>query len=119
MAIRRTRWPGGPPVRLGGELTPGGRWRCTIRQGQFPHTNTGEDGHVTTAPVKTYPPNGFGLWNTTGNVWEWCADRSSPETDQRGPDTGTARVTRGGSHLRHGPQTRTTRTTGASPSGSP
>ncbi|AYL40282.1 formylglycine-generating enzyme family protein [Streptomyces fungicidicus] len=92
----------------GDELTPDGRWRCNIWQGRFPHTNTAEDGHLTTAPVKSYRPNGFGLWNTAGNVWEWCADwfspayyaHSAPE-DPHGPDTGTARVLRGGSYLCH------------------
>ncbi|MGV9391798.1 formylglycine-generating enzyme family protein [Streptomyces olivaceus] len=100
LAGRRYAW--------GDELTPGGRWRCNIWQGRFPHVNTAEDGHVTTAPVKTYRPNGFGLWNTAGNVWEWCADwfspayySRSPEVDPQGPGDGTARVMRGGSYLCH------------------
>ncbi|MFB7088221.1 formylglycine-generating enzyme family protein [Streptomyces sp. NPDC056296] len=92
----------------GDDLTPGGRWRCNIWQGRFPHVNTAEDGHLTTAPVKSYRPNGFGLWNTAGNVWEWCSDwfsptyySQAPRTDPRGPETGTARVLRGGSYLCH------------------
>lgn len=92
----------------GDELTPGGRWRCNIWQGRFPHVNTVEDGHLTTAPVKSYRPNGHGLWNTAGNVWEWCADwfspsyyAESPAADPHGPETGTARVLRGGSYLCH------------------
>ncbi|MFF6983844.1 formylglycine-generating enzyme family protein [Streptomyces sp. NPDC008343] len=95
----------------GNELTPGGRHRCNIWQGSFPHVNTGEDGHLGTAPVKTYAPNGFGLYNTSGNVWEWCSDRWStswhvPESpltrvDPQGPPEGSSRVVRGGSYLCH------------------
>ena len=100
LAGRRYAW--------GDVLTPGGRWRCNIWQGDFPHRNTGEDGYLTTAPVKAYRPNGHGLWNTAGNVWEWCADwfspsyyAESPAADPRGPGTGTSRVLRGGSYLCH------------------
>ncbi|WP_030899697.1 formylglycine-generating enzyme family protein [Streptomyces sp. NRRL F-5126] len=92
----------------GDDLTPGGRWRCNIWQGRFPDVNTAEDGYLTTAPVKAYRPNGFGLWNTSGNVWEWCGDWFSPSyyaesaTDApQGPQAGTARVIRGGSYLCH------------------
>jgi formylglycine-generating enzyme required for sulfatase activity len=73
----------------GDELAPGGAWRCNIWQGRFPDVNTGEDGFVGTAPARAYPPNGFGLYNTSGNVWEWCADRFGAET----------RAVRGGSYL--------------------
>lgn len=92
----------------GDELTPGGRWACNIWQGDFPVRNTVDDGYLTTAPVKSYRPNGHGLWNMAGNTWEWCADRfsptyysQSPATDPPGPDTGTTRVMRGGSYLCH------------------
>ncbi|WP_439959726.1 formylglycine-generating enzyme family protein [Streptomyces abyssomicinicus] len=100
----------------GDELTPRGRWSCNIWQGVFPTHNTAEDGHVTTAPVKSYRPNGHGLWNMVGNVWEWCADTfaadayaaragRTPVDDPRGPwhdpDRSAPRVMRGGSYLCH------------------
>ncbi|MFF4371573.1 formylglycine-generating enzyme family protein [Streptomyces sp. NPDC001594] len=78
----------------GDELTPGGRHMCNIWQGEFPVLNTAADGHVSTAPVKSFRPNGFGLYNTVGNVWEWCADAFTPGDE-------TSRAMRGGSYLCH------------------
>lgn len=92
----------------GDELMPDGRHRCNIWQGEFPHRNTEDDGWLTTAPVKTYAPNGHGLYQMAGNVWEWCADwfaadwyERSPRNQPTGPETGTHRVMRGGSFLCH------------------
>lgn len=91
----------------GDELTPGGEHRCNVWQGRFPVKNTGEDGYLGTAPAESFAPNGFGLYNVAGNVWEWCADwwgtdhDAAPAANPTGPDHGTARVTRGGSHLCH------------------
>lgn len=85
-----------------------GRWRCNIWQGSFPTVNTLEDGHLTTAPVRSFEPNGYGLWQVVGNVWEWCADwfdasyyAVSPMKAPSGAPTGAARVLRGGSYLCH------------------
>ncbi|GAA2146034.1 formylglycine-generating enzyme family protein [Nocardioides koreensis] len=92
----------------GDDLLPRGRWMCNIFQGRFPVENTREDGWASTAPVKTFPPNGYGLHQMAGNVWEWCADWFDAEAyatvapaDPAGPETGTARVMRGGSFLCH------------------
>jgi formylglycine-generating enzyme len=92
----------------GDELVPRGRWRCNIWQGSFPEVNTLEDGYLTTCPVRAFPPNTFGLFGTSGNVWEWCGDwfsptyyTESPMPSPTGPDHGTQRVMRGGSYLCH------------------
>jgi formylglycine-generating enzyme required for sulfatase activity len=98
----------------GDELAPSGRWLANIWQGRFPLENTAEDGFRGTAPVGSYPPNGFGLYDMAGNVWEWCADwylpdyyAHSPAKNPPGPDTSydpnepgvMKRVQRGGSFL--------------------
>ncbi len=62
----------------GDTLAPNGNHRCNIWQGEFPNVNTREDGYFATAPVDTFEPNGFGLYNVCGNVWEWCEDWFSP-----------------------------------------
>ena len=59
----------------GEELEPGGEHRMNVFQGTFPIENTCADGYAGTAPVAAFPPNGYGLHNMTGNVWEWTADR--------------------------------------------
>ncbi|MCZ9884933.1 formylglycine-generating enzyme family protein [Arthrobacter sp. B2a2-09] len=92
----------------GDELTPGGEHRCNIWQGTFPTLNTEEDGYLGSAAVKSFPPNGYGLYEVAGNVWEWCADwflpkyyRTSPSDNPQGPTIGAGRVMRGGSYLCH------------------
>ena len=100
--LERRRYP------WGDELTPRGQHRCNIWQGDFPVRNSAQDGHAGTAPVSAFRPNGYGLYNTSGNVWEWCADWFSPDfhtdgptDDPTGPPAGEAKVIRGGSYLCH------------------
>jgi formylglycine-generating enzyme required for sulfatase activity len=102
---------GGPRGRRypwGDELTPGGAHRCNVWQGAFPDGNTLEDGYPGTCPVDAFPPNGYGLHNAVGNVWEWCADwwsvvlRPPPlATEPAGPPAGDRKVAKGGSYLSH------------------
>ena len=96
------------PFPWGDDLEPGGEHRMNVFQGRFPNHNTLEDTYAGTAPVGAFAPNGFGLFNVTGNVWEWCADwfdagayGSGSRHDPPGPADGTHRVTRGGSYLCH------------------
>jgi formylglycine-generating enzyme required for sulfatase activity len=58
----------------GDEFTPGGRHLANTWQGEFPHVNEGLDGFEGTAPVGSFPANGYGLYDMAGNVWEWTAD---------------------------------------------
>jgi formylglycine-generating enzyme required for sulfatase activity len=102
----------------GDDLKPGGKWAANIYEGKFPVNDTGEDGFKGIAPVAQYPPNGYGLHDMAGNVWEWCSDWYRPDTYERharvtvarnplGPDDsfdpsepGTKkRIHRGGSYL--------------------
>lgn len=102
--LERNRYP------WGDDLAPGGRHMCNIWQGDFPSQNTGADGFLTTAPAGSFDPNGYGLFNMVGNVWEWCADPW--QLPGKNPDRGdepavprpvddATRVIRGGSYLCH------------------
>lgn len=101
----------------GDELRPGGRYVANIFQGRFPNGNTGEDGYLGTSPVHAFPPNAYGLYDMSGNVWQWTSDWYRPDTyalragttvrNPKGPDSsfdpqepGTQKkVQRGGSYL--------------------
>ncbi|XP_067855051.1 formylglycine-generating enzyme isoform X2 [Heptranchias perlo] len=58
----------------GNRLQPKGQHYMNIWQGNFPYHNTAEDGHANTAPVTSFPPNAYGLFNMVGNAWEWTSD---------------------------------------------
>ena len=108
----------GQPYPWGGEFRPGGTWMANTWQGRFPLEDTAADGCAGIAPVKTYPANEFGLFDMSGNGWEWCTDWYRPDTyardhrqgiveDPRGPERSfdpqepgqSKRVQRGGSFL--------------------
>ena len=100
--LERKRYP------WGDEFLPKGKHQCNIWQGKFPDKNTGEDGYLWTAPVKSFPANGFGLHNSSGNVWEWTSDwfhptwrQTADDKNPYGPKKGTEKVIKGGSFLCH------------------
>jgi formylglycine-generating enzyme required for sulfatase activity len=103
----------------GNEFRPGGKFMANTWQGRFPYENTAEDGYRGTAPVGSFPPNRFGLFDMAGNVWQWCSDwyradyyrklaeAPQPARNPQGPadshdpsEPGVAKcVMRGGSYL--------------------
>jgi len=101
----------------GDQLKPNDKWQANIWQGHFPSHNTQEDGYFSTSPIGSFPANGFGLYDMTGNVWQWCSDwyradyyktlRNRITVNPQGPDDSfdpkeprvAKRVQRGGSFL--------------------
>lgn len=78
----------------GDDLEPAGEHRMNVWQGRFPAHNVCADGFYGTCPVDAFPPNAYGLFNMTGNVWEWV-------DDVRHPGEAAQRVQKGGSYLCH------------------
>lgn len=110
----------GKTYAWGDEMKPGDQWMANTFQGEFPSADSAADGFTSTAPVKTFPENGFGLADMSGNVWEICSDLYDPEyptkcekDNPKGPNTWLNRltgeqgsgpphhVTKGGSYLCH------------------
>lgn len=84
----------------GDDLTgPDGERRCQVFEGDFPDRHAG-DGPLGTLPVHSFEPNGLGLWQCVGNVWEWCADPFTPPGAEAGGGD-PQRAMRGGSYLCH------------------
>jgi sulfatase modifying factor 1 len=91
----------------GNELAPNGRHMANSWQGEFPWQNLREDRYEGTSPVGAFPPNGFGLYDMTGNVWEWTSDHFTIDHGERACCAPGAlpgeriprRVIKGGSHL--------------------
>ena len=93
--------------------TPDGRWIANAWQGQFPWQNLEVDGYARTSPVGCFPPNGYGLYDVTGNVWEWTCEPGSQGPampwsparpcsalpEQRAPKGDPRRIIKGGSYL--------------------
>ena len=75
----------GAEFAWGDEFTPGGKHMANTWQGEFPHQNLNKDGFERTSPVTAFPPNGYGVHDMIGNVWEWTTDWYSPKHEADAP----------------------------------
>jgi formylglycine-generating enzyme required for sulfatase activity len=78
----------GKPFVWGDEFRPSGKWMANTHQGHFPNQDTGADGYAGIGPVAQYPPNGYGLYDMAGNVWQWTSDWYRPAYYQQLAATG-------------------------------
>jgi formylglycine-generating enzyme required for sulfatase activity len=69
----------GKPFVWGEEFRPNGKFMANTHQGHFPNQDDGQDGFVGIAPVSQYPPNAYGLFDMSGNVWQWTSDWYRPD----------------------------------------
>jgi formylglycine-generating enzyme len=69
----------GKPFVWGDEFRPNSQWMANTHQGQFPQQDTGEDGYVGIAAVAQFPPNKYGLYDMSGNIWQWTSDWYRPD----------------------------------------
>jgi sulfatase modifying factor 1 len=82
----------GKPYAWGDSMRPGGKWMANTHQGHFPDHDSAADGHEGIASVAQFPPNGYGLYDITGNVWQWTKDLY--RADYYAQLTATNKVTR-------------------------
>ncbi|HTN42696.1 MAG TPA: formylglycine-generating enzyme family protein, partial [Nitrospiria bacterium] len=69
----------GKPYAWGDQFRPDGKWMANTHQGHFPYKDTGADGYIGIAPVAQFPPNGYGLYDMAGDVWQWTSDWYRPD----------------------------------------
>ena len=85
----------GKPYVWGDQFRPNGKWMANTFEGHFPDKNTGDDGYTGIAPVAKFPPNGYGLYDVAGNVWQWTSDWYRPDYYRQLAALGVARNPQG------------------------